>query len=302
MTAPSLRGRGRVSLRLVLAALPLVCLSRPAPLRAQEWAPGGDDRPALGLPDLTAWSVAGTTPAVPARNNRIRLFRFQPGFIAEPLGLQDDDPQPEPGSLPPSADNGPDWLSVAMGNDNPYFEFRQPGDPGGLGFYRVDTQVQLFDTGKTGCALHLRTVTPAGVQFNGLPDGPTVVSPSLGVFHSLDDGTALQGFVGKNMPLLHADWQVPIRRTVQYGMAVQRPLAAGGQDELRNVYLSVGALGQAQIDGGSLRPAPLGVLPGMHWHVSDSCWMSGGVMLPVGPSSVINSSSPQWQFTCSFQF
>ena len=53
----------------------------------------------------------------------------------------------EPGSLPPSADSGPDWLSVAMGNDNPYFEFRQPGDPGGIGFYKWYSQVQVFDTG-----------------------------------------------------------------------------------------------------------------------------------------------------------
>jgi hypothetical protein len=301
MTAPSLRGRGRVSLRLVLAALPLFCLGRPAPLRAQQWVPWGDDRPAPGTPDLTPWLTAPATSAAPPRGNRLRLFRFQPGFLAEPLGLQDDDPQPEPGSLPPAADTGPDWVSVSMGNDNPYFEFRQPGDPGGLGFYRVDTQVQLFDTGKTGCALNLRTVTPAGLQFNGLPDGPTVVSPSLGVFHSLTDGTALQGFVGKNMPLMHADWQVPIRRSVQYGMALQRPLAPGGPEELRNVYLSVGALGQAQVDGGSLRPSPMGVLPGMHWHVSDSCWMSGGVMLPLAPTTRVDSS-PQWQLTCSFQF
>jgi hypothetical protein len=284
----------------VLAALPLLCLGRPASLRAQQWALGDDDRPAPGVPDLTTWSALSATPAAPARSNHVRLFRFQPGFLAEPLGLQDDDPAPEPGLLPPSADNGPDWVSVSMGNDNPYFEFRRAGDPGGLGFYRVDTQVQLFDTGRTGCAMNLRTVTPGGLQFNGLPDGPTVVSPSLGVFHSLEGGTALQGFVGKNMPLIHADWQVPIRRCFQYGMAVQRPLTTAGPDELRNVYLSVGALGQAQIDGGSLRPAPMGVLPGMHWHVSDSCWMSGGVMLPVGPTNV--TSSPQWQFTCSFQF
>ncbi len=300
MTAPSLRGRGRVSLRLVLAALPLLCLGRPAPLRAQPWVPWGDDRPA-GAPDLAPWLAApASSSSAPPPANRVRLFRFQPGFLTEPLGLQDDDPPPEPGSQPPSLDTGPDWVSVSMGNDNPYFEFRQPGDPGGLGFYRVDTQVQLFDTGRTGCALNLRAVTPGGIQFNGLPDGPTVVSPALGVFHSLTDGTAVQGFVGKNMPLMHADWQVPIQRCVQYGMAVQRPLAPGGPEELRNLYLSVGALGLAQIEGGSLRPSPMGVLPGMHWHVSDSCWMSGGVMLPLAPTRV--ESSPQWQFTCSLQF
>jgi hypothetical protein len=287
----------------VLAALPLVCLGRPASLRAQQWVPWGDDRPAPGTPDLTPWLTAPAPAAAPPHANRVRLFRFQPGFLTEPLGLEDDDPQPEPGSQPPAADNGPDWVSVSMGNDNPYFEFRQPGDPGGLGFYRVDTQVQLFDTGRTGCALNLRAVTPAGLQYNGLPDGPTVFSPSLGVFHSLTDGTALQGFVGKNMPVMHADWQVPvpIRRTVQYGMALQRPLLPGGPEELRSVYVSVGALGQAQVDGGSLRPSPMGVLPGMHWHVSDSCWMSGGVMLPLAPGTRVDTS-PQWQLTCSFQF
>ena len=93
-----------------------------------------------------------------------------------------------------------------MGNDNPYFDFRRSNDPGGVGYTRVNTQVQLFDTSRTACSVGLQAVTPSGQEFDGLGDkfGTTAVTPGVSLFHMLDDdATALQAYVGKHMALLN---------------------------------------------------------------------------------------------------
>src|SRR5262249_21766212 len=125
-------------------------------------------RPALErTPLVPSDLIASPAPSSPANNSslpeRIRLFRIQPGFLSDPPGLDQDDR-----GLPDlkDADDGPDFVTVAIGNDNPFFEFRQPGDPGGVGFTRVNTQLQLFDTTRTACSLGLQAVTPGGAQFD----------------------------------------------------------------------------------------------------------------------------------------
>ena len=65
-------------------------------------------------------------------------------------------------------------------------EFR--GDPGGVGYFRVQSQLQFLDTGKTGCTIGLRAATPAGVEYDGLQDGPTFVAPNLAWHYDLGDG------------------------------------------------------------------------------------------------------------------
>src|SRR5207237_911039 len=150
-----------------------------------------------------------------ARPDRIRLFRISPGFLSDPVGLSDPD------ELPAADDSGPDWLQMSMGPDNPFFDLRRPGDPGGVGYYKVHTQVRLLESTHTGCAVALQAVTPAGREFDGLEDGPTVVSPSVALFHAMDDGTAIQGFVGKHVNL-NSNWTgQQLHQSVQYGMAVQ---------------------------------------------------------------------------------
>jgi hypothetical protein len=280
----------------------------PAPLRAQQLL--DLDRPPV-LPDSADLRLLAGTPSSSSasRSSRIRLFRFEPGFLTDPLGVEDDPPTGDPTAWmttpppppPPEADTGPDWIQVAIGSDNPYFDFRQRGDPGGLGFYRVCTQVQLFDNGSTGCALGLEAVTPAGQEFAGVENGSTVVKPKLGVFHALDDGTAVQGFVGKNVRVKDNGDSRPLEHNLEYGMAVQRPVANDGPDSLRNLYFYVGALGQYNMDRDTSRPPSVWeVLPGLHWKVADNWWMSGGVILPVGPTRT--DSAGHWQFTCSLQF
>ncbi len=237
---------------------------------------------------------------------RLRLFRITPGFLADPIGLQDDDTA-LPGApnlsganvTPPATDNGPDWIQLGMGADNPYFDLRRPGDPGGFGYYRVNTQVSLLDSRTTACAVGIQAVTPAGLQFGGLPDGPTVVVPAFSVFHAITERLAIQGFVSKNVPISEAA-AAPLQRHVQYGLALQRPLLADGPEGFRNLFFTVGALGQLNPARDSLRPLPnYDVLPGLQWHVNDNWWVSSGVLVPVGP---VRTAPGQWQLTCSLQF
>jgi hypothetical protein len=288
------------SLPLVLTVL---CLAGSAAGARGQYV---EDPAAFRMWEHTPPSAAGPVPEGAGRAGgppRLPLFRIAPGVLTDPIGLQDSDDNlpgvPSTPALPPAADAGPDWLQVNMGPDNPYFDFRQPGDPGGLGFYRVNTLVQLLDSPGTTCTLALQAVTPAGLQFAGVADGPTVVSPAFGVFHDLGGGTALQGFVGKNVALGGCAAH-PLRRNLQYGMALQRPVAADGPEALRNLFFSVGALGQMHPDRETLKMVPTwDMLPGLHWHVSDNWWVNGGVLVPVGPA---HAAPGQWQLTCSFQF
>jgi hypothetical protein len=170
-----------------------------------------------------------------------------------------------------------------------------------VGFYRVNTQVQLFDSATTACTLALQAYAPAGPQYDGLPEraGPTVVSPALSLFHALEDGTAVQGFVGKHLPLANAA-AGPLQKAVQYGMALQRPLGANTDGVLNHLYLYVGALGQYRLEREGGSQVVWDVMPGLHWKVADNWWVTGGLMLPVGPAR--NESVGQWQVTCSVQF
>jgi hypothetical protein len=240
---------------------------------------------------------------------RLRLFRIAPGFCADPLGMQDDD-CPLPGvqnmpgfslsGTPAETDGGAEWLQFGMGLDNPNFDLRRPGDPGGVGYYRVNTQVSLLDSATTACTFGVQAVTPGGIQFAGVPDGPTVLCPAFSVFHAVNDRLAFQGFVSKNVPISNADGGGVLQRHLQYGMAIQRPLLADGPESWRKLFFSVGALGQLRPDGDSLRLVPnCDVLPGLQWHVHDNCWMSSAVLVPLGP---VRAAPGQWQFTCSLQF
>ncbi|MFO0841839.1 MAG: hypothetical protein U0797_05485 [Gemmataceae bacterium] len=243
---------------------------------------------------LTSTPFAGAQP----EPQRIRLFRFQPGFLSDVPWLDTDT---RPGESAPAEPAGPDldWVNVSAGNDNPYFDLRKPGDPGGLGFARVNTQVQLWETERTAFALGVQAVTPLGLQSVGLGDhdGPTVLSPALSLFHVLDEGLALQAFVGKNLPVMNAATR-PVRREVQYGLALQQALSTEGSDPLSCLFVSVGALGQGDPSGRRINS--LEVLPGLHWQPAQTWWMSAGYALPVGPAR--GDPPGQWQLTCSWQY
>jgi hypothetical protein len=280
-------------LALVGAALP------PGAARAQGPFVTSSDwwaQPSLGRDMVSAiWKgESPQAPTPPGRSVRFRMFGMVPGFINGPVGLDsDDDPavndDPFARAVMGQGDNAPGGLQLSMGNDNPYFDLRRPTDPGGLGFFRVYSQLQLFDTGTTSVALNLQAVTPAGQQFGGLNEGPTVLTPGVSVFQELGLGTALQGFVGQNIRTAQRP-NDPFGRDLKCGLGVQCPvLEFGGRD--RGLYLFLQALGQYYY--GDDRPANCGpalqFVPGVHWRCGEKCWFSLG-------------ASRYSLLTCSWQF
>jgi hypothetical protein len=295
MTSLPLLARGRGPSLSAVALL--LALGRPAP--AQPALPDLSRAPLL--PPEVLYS-SGPAPAPTSAPNRIRLYGIQPGFLSELPWLDKDDRPPDDPRVPdPEPDAGPEWLTITVGNDNPYFELRQPGDPGGVGYARVNTQVQIFDTMRTACALGLQAVTPLGVQFDGLPDnqGATVLTPALALFHATEDGTGVQAFVGKNMPVMNAAGR-PLYRDLQCGLGVHRPFSTDGADPLSSFYVSVGALGRVQREKEGDRELFWQVLPGLHWKPAETWWLSAGYVLPVGPART--DQGGHWRLTCSWQF
>jgi hypothetical protein len=269
--------------------------------------PASDDFASLNLWDINpSSSVLASTPS--GRAPRLRLFRIAPGFLADPLGMQEEEcdlpgvphmPASNAAALPGESD-GPEWIQVGMGADNPYFDLRRPGDPGGFGYYRVNTQVALLDSPTTSCTFGVQAVTPTGAQFGGLPNGATVLCPAFSVFHAVNDRLAVQGFVSKNVPISDANAAPYLQRDFQYGLAVQRPLVAEGPEGLRSLFFSVGALGQFNSNRDSFRMVSnYDMLPGLSWHLSDYWWVSSALLVPLGP---VRTAPGQWQLTCSLQF
>jgi len=238
----------------------------------------------------------------PVNRDNVRLFRMTTGYLADPVGVVDTDPpQVLDQASPPASDgDGPSRMQVTAGNDNPYLDFRRPGDPGGVGYFRVHSQVQFLDTGRTGCTLGLRAATPAGLEYDGAREGPTMVAPNLGWYYDLGDGAALHGFVGKSVRAA-AGWTDGLGRNVEFGFAVHHPVPMLDAGETRNLFLFVQALGRQHLEtlGDSRRTSVWDVVPGLHYRVNDNWWMSGGVVVPVGSS---RSDLGTWQITCSWQF
>jgi hypothetical protein len=274
--------------------LALAGLLIPAAVQAQSDPNSATQR--VWTSDLDVTALQDSTGPPRPRANRIQLFRIVPGFLSDPVGLETDDPRDT------TPDSGPEWLQLTVGSDNPYFDIRRPGDPGGVGYYKLHSQVQVFDSGATSFALALQAVTPAGLDQDGIQDGPTVVSPALCLFHTLDDGTGIQGFIGKNMDLNPTSLSRPIHRNLQYGVALQRPVLDTGPDKIGSFYVFVEALGRYRYTATtSGPPAVWEMVPGVHWRLSENVWLSGGVLMPVGAAQP-SRDMHLWQLTCSFQF
>jgi hypothetical protein len=272
--------------------LALAGLLLPTAAPAQSVADSGQPPDWMSAFDVTAPPQDPNAPRPKPR--RIQLFR-----ISDPVGLDSDD---TPDAAP--ADDGPDWFQVSMGSDNPFFDFRRPGDPGGVGYYKLHSQVQVLDTGTTAFAVGFQAVAPAGLDQDGIQNGQTVVSPSLWLYHELDDGTGIHGFVSKNVNVNASSLNEPMQRNVQYGLAVQRPLLDTGPDKLGSFYVFVEALGRSHYDDATAATGPATVwemVPGVHWRMTDSLWLSGGVLVPVN-TTPLPREAHLWQLTCSFQF
>lgn len=255
----------------------------------------------------------------PPLNYRAHLLGMVPGFLNDPVGLEIEDLDPTSPGLPPAlpdGERGPDWITLALGMDNPYFEVRRRGDPGGVGYYRLASQVQLLQSPKTAFGLGLQAFTPAGLSsYLGAIDGPTVISPAMFFYHQLNDGSALQAFLGKNMPFASRIGG-QIRQRLQYGVAYQKPLWAQDDGSPGSLYFCIEALGRFRYYGGNATtasatllpsgPLPPGnhsavweMLPGLQWRLTDAFWLSSGFAMPLGP---VRPDGHQLHITCSFQF
>jgi hypothetical protein len=239
-----------------------------------------------------------------ARDARVRLFRIPSAFPTDPLGLDSDNDSSASFDASPSGDNsssGDGRYRLALGTDNPYFDFRRPGDPGGVGYYKLHSQMLLFDTENTGMSVGFQAVTPAGLEADGIADGPTMLSPNVALFYELTKGTAIQGFVGNHLRA-NSRWTSGFGRRLQCGLALQSPFPGSEVDDYRSLHLFVEALGRYRYDGNADQRGPvnLELVPGLHWRLGESWWMSGGVLMPLG--GPMRYDGRMWQVTASWQF
>jgi hypothetical protein len=264
-----------------------------------------DFRADLILPrDYSLFAGSGTletSPTAADAGSRFRLFRMPSGFLSTPIELDtDDDVLLDPVTGLPIPDVNDNRLALALGSDNPYFDFRGRGDLGGVGYYKLHTQYQLLDTRSTSLSVGLMAATPAGVENDGVAGGPTSLKPTLAWYQELEGGTAVHGFVGKSL-IAGPRWTDNLERSVAYGVAVQSPFPGLSPPPGHSVHLFVEALGRSRLDDNvSSRPGSTWeFLPGLHWQVGPRWWLSGGMILPVEAPRI---ETNLWQFTCSWRF
>ncbi len=285
---------------VALAAIPpsapaQILLSRPIDQNTEPILPG--------LCLLQEWSGTTGDPALAnGRAARFQMFRMPTAFLGDPVGMDIDDeglPGESTADMSASLQNdGRFW--IAMGADNPFFDLRAPGDPGGVGYYRVKSQYLLVDGPSSNLCFGIDAAAPAGIDAQGVGDGRTVIRPSLAYFQELSFGTAIQGFVGKNV-CAQTHWSDNLERSVRYGMAFQSPIPGLTGDRGQGLHLFVEALGYSRYvpDSVPRQPPRAEILPGLHMRMTDNCWMSGGYVLPMGP---VHSEIGIWQFTWSWRF
>jgi hypothetical protein len=232
--------------------------------------------------ELATALCGGIDPSTTSLANRARipLYRMMPGFLGDPANFARSDDTGEG----QASDNG---ILVNLGDDNLYFDPRRPGAPGGTGYYRLFSQMQVLDTGSTSVCLGLKAWMPTGAEFGGV-DGHSYFAPGVGVFQDLGNGSGLHGFVGQN-------WCAAVRNqtrqaAMECGMAVHCPVPGLVEPTCNGVYMYVQALGrygyQNSTDGKEME---LELVPGVHWRVSDSFWMS-------------LAASRRGMLTCSWQY
>jgi hypothetical protein len=287
---------------LTLATLSVVCV----PSRGQDVPPDpGDLYRNLILPrGFAAISAVSFQDSAASESwARCPLFRMPTGLSSEVLSLDDLDDSTlyGPDNQPAGASIFDDrrW-QVALGSDNPYFDFRRPGDWGGIGFYRLQSQYLFVDSRAACLGLGFQAVTPAGIDAGGLQRGPTVLCPHLACFYDLGGGTALQGFVAKSV-YAHSDWSDSPGRSIRYGLALERPFPGLESDPNPRAHIFLEALGRNRFDGdlSQRSSTDFDLVPGVHWRLREGRWISSGVLLPLDG---LSPARLLWQVTCSWRY
>lgn len=289
----------------MLLAVTTVCLLGAGPGWDQVFPDPIDfSRPLTMVPvlDFSAALTAASDTASSTRSPKVPLFRTPTGMVG--LTPDDDSTSDETAAIEQVNDSafGEDnRLQIDFGTDNPYFDFRRPGTVGGIGYYKLQGEYQLLDGGSTGLSLSFRGITPAGVDSDGVANGPTLFVPGVAWYQELSGLGALQGYIGKTM---HADYRLGdnLNSGVQYGMAYQRPVWVPANDNsVGSVHLFVQALGYYRCgEEFPQRNVPnWELLPGLHFRGGDNWWLSGGMIVPVGQA---RTESGLWQVTCSWRY
>ena len=256
---------------MLAGALPHFAPAQVLPLSAEEIL----QEPLVPESAFRSFSEREFTPQ--SQTPRLRMFGMPTGFLANPFGLvDDDDPALANDAIAAQLQKEDDFrnMQVAFGADNPYFDLFRPGNPGGIGYTRVHTQYQVFDSGTSSLCLNMLAYTPTGMEMGGIANGPTTFCPAVSWFQDLGQGTALQGFVCHNVNA-RPGWEENWSRRIYYGVAWQCPLFGYDKDSDQGVFFFVQAMGRFYYDDNSTRPA-MTVLPGIQWRVSDNCWLSVG--------------------------
>lgn len=246
---------------------------------------------ALRKPLFDLEAVAPRENVQPTGTARLRLFAMPTGFLRDPLGVDNDDPVSGIDTLDGKGyDDDTPGLLVAMGAYNPNFDMRRPDDPRGLGYYKIHSQMQVLDMGRTNISLTLQALTPAGLESGGTSTGPTIFSPAIAWFYDLGAGSALQGYIGQN---IHANsrWNENLGSRIHCGVGIQYPVPGLCQPKGdQGLFFVVQAMGRYRCDDRpDSRPAVWELVPGLQWRINENCSIS------VGASrwSLLNCS---WQF------
>jgi hypothetical protein len=258
------------------------------------------------LPRNLAWRYGANVLEKSAGNygNRIRLFGMPTGYLKDPVGLdlEDDttfavDSASTSVMSPEYGDDG--RMGIALGVDNPFLDIRFPGDPGGFGYYKINTQYQIFDNQYTFLSMGLQAYTPAGLESEGIARGPTVFRPTLACTQELLGGTAVHGFVGRNVSA-RAGWTANWERGLRYGLAFQSPTLWSSEGTGRCLHMFVEALGNSRrVPFQPVLPPTWEIIPGLHWQLGDNWWLSSGVIVPL---KTYRTDSGLLQITCSLRF
>jgi hypothetical protein len=293
---------------------PIVFLTLATSMQARAWAEDAWDWSKQSVLPSNLDALLATSGPVDTqpRPTQVRLFGMTSPFLGDPVGLDQDDFNPANPGVPlrtpgPSEqDGGPDWINVTIGNDNPFFELRRAGDPGGVGYYRMSSQIQVIDSPDTMCTIGMQAFTPAGLAQAGVGSGPTSVCPSVAICQQIGDGAVIYGYLGENLIADPRAISTQLRQRLTYGVAVHQPLFPELPDRTENIYLFVQALGRVHYDTATVTSstapsAVFQVLPGLQWKASENMWWSSGVVVPLTPSSRPGDAS-HLQITCSFQF
>jgi hypothetical protein len=229
-------------------------------------------------------------PTAPGQDRaaRLRLPGFICGFLHDPLEIDNDDSSAVALEQVPEDD----WtgLKLDLGNYNPAFDLRRPGYPIRPGFWKLHAQVQVLGSEAGSVCLSTQALTPAGPEFGGVCTGTTIMAPAFSWFQDLGAGSALQGYFGKNFQM-NDKCTDHIGRGFHGGLAFQCPVPGLSTGNSQGLLFFMQAMGYYRFDMAHADGSPPMIMlyPGLHWQLSDSCWLS----VSASRSNLIMCS---WQF------